>query len=74
MQIYLDYSATTPMRTEAIATLTQALTEQWGNPSSLHGWGQRAALAMETARLQVAGLIGGGGRGDCLYGQRHGGG
>lgn len=68
MQIYLDYSATTPMRTEAIATLTQALTEQWGNPSSLHGWGQRAALAMETARLQVAGLIGGGAEGIVFTG------
>ena len=59
MPIYLDYSATTPIRPEAIATLTQALTEQWGNPSSLHSWGQRAAMAIETARMQVTQLIGG---------------
>jgi cysteine desulfurase len=33
------------------------LREQWGNPSSVHRWGQRAALALETARDQVAALI-----------------
>lgn len=57
MQIYLDYSATTPTRPEAIAAMQQALTEQWGNPSSLHAWGQRAATALERARVQVARLI-----------------
>lgn len=57
MQIYLDYSATTPPRSEAIARMQQVMTEQWGNPSSLHEWGQRAATVMEQARLQVADLI-----------------
>jgi cysteine desulfurase len=57
MQIYLDYSATTPARSEAIAQMQQALVEQWGNPSSLHEWGQRAATVVEHARLQVADLI-----------------
>ena len=57
MQIYLDYSATTPTRPEAIAAMQAALTQQWGNPSSLHEWGQRAATIVEQARLQVAGLI-----------------
>jgi cysteine desulfurase len=57
MQIYLDYGATTPTRPEAIAQMHQALTEQWGNPSSLHEWGQRAATMVEQARLQVADLI-----------------
>ncbi len=57
MQIYLDYSATTPTRPEAIAAMQAALTYQWGNPSSLHEWGQRAATAIEQARMQVAGLI-----------------
>jgi cysteine desulfurase len=33
------------------------LTQQWGNPSSLHEWGQRAATVLELARMQVAGLI-----------------
>ncbi|MFB2894952.1 cysteine desulfurase family protein [Aerosakkonemataceae cyanobacterium BLCC-F50] len=57
MQIYLDYSATTPPRPEAIALMQQILTQQWGNPSSLHEWGQRAATILEQARMQVAGLI-----------------
>ncbi|MEH2451230.1 cysteine desulfurase family protein [Nostoc sp.] len=57
MQIYLDYSATTPTRKEAIAVMQTVLTQQWGNPSSLHEWGQRAATVVEQARVQVAGLI-----------------
>lgn len=57
MQIYLDYSATTPTRPEAIATMQAVLNQQWGNPSSLHEWGNRAALVVEQARIQVAGLI-----------------
>ncbi len=57
MQIYLDYSATTPPRPEVIATMQQILTSSWGNPSSLHEWGQRAATVVEQARMQVGGLI-----------------
>jgi cysteine desulfurase len=57
MQIYLDYSATTPTRIEAQALIQSILAQQWGNPSSLHEWGQRAATVMETARIQVANLI-----------------
>ncbi|MBD2494802.1 cysteine desulfurase family protein [Nostoc sp. FACHB-280] len=57
MQIYLDYSATTPTRPEAIAAMQAILTQQWGNPSSLHEWGQRAAIVLEQARVQVADLI-----------------
>ena len=57
MQVYLDYSATTPTRPEAIAIIQKVLTQQWGNPSSLHEWGNRAALILETARIQVGGLI-----------------
>jgi cysteine desulfurase len=57
MQIYLDYSATTPPRPEAIAAMQAVFTQQWGNPSSLHEWGQRAATVVEQARMQVAGLL-----------------
>lgn len=57
MQIYLDYSATTPTRPEAIAAMQAVFTQQWGNPSSLHEWGQRAAIILEQARVQVAELI-----------------
>jgi cysteine desulfurase len=58
MQIYLDYSATTPCRMEAITAMQSTLQEQWGNPASLHQWGQRSATALETARIQVSALIG----------------
>lgn len=57
MQIYLDYSATTPTRPESIDAIQAVLTEQWGNPSSLHQWGERSATILEQSRLQVASLI-----------------
>ena len=57
MQIYLDHSATTQPRPEAISTAQAVWQRQWGNPSSLHDWGNRAATAIEQARLQVAGLL-----------------
>jgi cysteine desulfurase len=57
MQIYLDYSATTPCRPEVIAAMQEALIQGWGNPSSLHEWGTRSAYRVEQARWQVAQLI-----------------
>lgn len=57
MQIYLDYSATTPPRPEVISTVQTVMTQQWGNPSSLHEWGNRAATILERSRVQVAHLI-----------------
>jgi cysteine desulfurase len=57
MQIYLDYSATTPPDPKAIAIMQQIMAQQWGNPSSLHFWGERSALELETARIRVASLI-----------------
>ena len=57
MQVYLDYSATTPTRSEAIAAMQAVITEHWGNPSSLHQWGNRAAMVLEQARAQVAVLL-----------------
>ncbi len=57
MQIYLDYSATTPPRQEAIAAMQTAMAHHWGNASSLHHWGNRAATVLERSRIQVAALI-----------------
>ncbi len=57
MQIYLDYSATTPPRPEAIAAMQATLANEWGNPASLHQWGNRSATVLEQARAQVAALI-----------------
>ncbi len=57
MQIYLDHSATTPPRSAVIELMQQVMVEQWGNPSSLHHWGNRAATTIERARFQVGQLI-----------------
>jgi cysteine desulfurase len=57
MQIYLDHSATTPTRTEAIAAMHRVMMSEWGNPSSIHQWGERASTAIEQARFQVAALL-----------------
>ena len=57
MQIYLDYSASTPTRQEAALAMQTALSEHWGNASSLHDWGNRAATALERSRQQIAELI-----------------
>lgn len=57
MQIYLDYSATTPPRPEVIDILQTVMAQEWGNPSSLHQWGQRSATVIEQARFQVGDLL-----------------
>ncbi|TRU74479.1 MAG: cysteine desulfurase [Microcystis viridis Mv_BB_P_19951000_S69] len=57
MQIYLDYSATTPTHPQVIERVATILRHHWGNPSSLHSWGQDTATVIEMAREQVAGLI-----------------
>jgi cysteine desulfurase len=57
MQIYLDHGATTPARPEVIDLMADVMRSQWGNPSSLHWWGERATMVIERARLQVASLI-----------------
>jgi len=57
MQIYLDHGATTPARPEVIDLMANVMRSQWGNPSSLHEWGERSTMAIERSRLQVASLI-----------------
>jgi len=56
--IYLDNSATTQPCAEAIAAMTEALSVNWGNPSSLYSFGIEAAHALRTARNQVAAAMG----------------
>src|SRR5690348_7158227 len=51
--VYLDHAATTPMRPEAIAAMTEEL-GQAGNPSSLHHRGRRARRVVEESREQIA--------------------
>lgn len=57
-RVYLDHSATTPIRPEVVEAMQVALTEDFGNPSSVHGYGRAAKKALEEAREQVAELIG----------------
>ena len=56
--IYLDYNATTPIAPEAAEAMLPFLYEQFGNPSSSHPYGVVAKRAVETARAQVAALLG----------------
>lgn len=56
--IYLDHAATTPIRTEVREGMLAILDGEFGNPSSAHGWGRRAAARLEEARDRVAGAIG----------------
>jgi len=55
---YLDNAATTPLLPEVRQVMLPFLDETFGNPSSLHDWGDAAREAVETARTQVAQLIG----------------
>jgi cysteine desulfurase len=56
--IYLDHNATTPVAPEALDAMLPYLRNQYGNPSSDHPPGRRAAAAVDQARAQVAVLIG----------------
>ena len=56
--IYLDYNATTPIDPDVATAMLPYLTEHFGNPSSSHWYGQQAKQAVETARQQVATLLG----------------
>jgi cysteine desulfurase len=56
--VYLDYNATTPIAPEVLEAMLPWLREQFGNPSSTHPYGRRAARAVATARQQVADLVG----------------
>jgi cysteine desulfurase len=56
--IYLDYNATTPIEPRVAQAMTPYLYEHFGNPSSAHPYGTRAKQAIETARAQVATVLG----------------
>lgn len=58
MQIYLDSCATTAPRLEVVNLVTKVLKENWGNPSSVHHWGERASMILEKSRFSVASLLG----------------
>lgn len=58
-RVYLDYAATTPVDERVLAKMMPYFTEVFGNPSSIHLWGQQADAAMEEAREMVAFSLGG---------------
>ena len=57
-RIYLDYAATTPTAPEVVKAMLPYFSEQFGNPSSIHSFGQEAEAAVENARETIAGLLG----------------
>ncbi len=57
-RIYLDHNATCPVAPEVLERMSAALRDDYGNPSSVHHFGQRAKAVMDEARSAVAALIG----------------
>jgi len=55
---YLDHAATTPMRPEAVAAMEPFLQGTFGNPSGGHAAARAAKTALETAREEIAALLG----------------
>jgi cysteine desulfurase len=52
--MYVDHAATTPVRPEVLAAMLPYFAQEWGNPSSVYGPGQRAARAVARARESMA--------------------
>jgi cysteine desulfurase len=57
-RVYLDHNASTPLDPRVLEAMLPMLSEAFGNPSSLHWFGQRARASVEEARVQAASLIG----------------
>jgi cysteine desulfurase len=57
LPIYLDYAATTPVDPRVFDAMEPFLRNRFGNPSSIHSFGQDALEAVETARRQTAALL-----------------
>jgi cysteine desulfurase len=57
-RVYLDHNATTPVAPEVLDGMLPYFSGDFGNASSIHTFGQKARSAVETAREQVAALIG----------------
>src|SRR6266851_2693340 len=57
-RVYLDHNATTAVAPEVLEAMLPYLSGEYGNAASIHTFGQKARAAVETAREQVAALIG----------------
>lgn len=58
MRIYWDYNSTTPCAAEVVADMLPYFSDAYGNPSSPHGAGRLASLAVAEAREEIATAIG----------------
>ncbi|HVA93769.1 MAG TPA: cysteine desulfurase NifS [Candidatus Dormibacteraeota bacterium] len=57
-RVYFDHNATTPVAPEVLAAMLPYFSEEYGNASSIHSFGQVARGAVESARVSVAALLG----------------
>src|ERR1700731_4314054 len=57
-RVYLDFNATTPVEPEVLDAMLPYFSGEFANAASIHTPGQRARAAVETAREQVAALVG----------------
>ena len=56
-KVYLDYGATAPVLPEVLEAMLPYLRDTYGNPQSIHAWGDKSREAIEKAREHVATLI-----------------
>jgi len=57
-RIYLDYAATTPCASEVVAAMLPFFSDRFGNPASMHAFGQENKGAVEEARERIASFLG----------------
>ncbi len=57
-QVYLDWNATTPPLSEVVEVMAETARRAWGNPASVHASGRAARDVVETAREEIALLVG----------------
>ena len=65
--VYFDNNATTRIAPQVYEAMAPYLTELYGNPSSIHSFGSRVGRALDSARTQVAGLLGAGDEVEVLF-------
>jgi len=57
-RVYMDYTAGMPVDPRVLEAMMPYFSQQFGNPSSLHSWGNEARKAMEDARVKIVALVG----------------